>query len=297
MRTRRYGIFGCALLTWLGTACVAAPESAPPSAALSPAGETFAFAQGGRQVTVRYFQPTGSGPNLPVVFVCHGLQRNGADYLRDWMPLAQAHHFLVIVPEFSTAEFPGAAGYILGNTIDAAGKPRPRAEWSFSMIEPIFDAVRQRTGNQRERYALYGHSAGAQFVQRFLYFVPDARLDRAVAANAGWYMLPDLAVSFPYGLGGTPVTAADLDHALGRSFTVLLGTADTDPQSHSLRHTPEADAQGPHRLARGRGFFQAAQSAAATRGCPLAWTLATAPEVGHSDPGMAPFAVPLLLAP
>jgi poly(3-hydroxybutyrate) depolymerase len=256
----------------------------------------FDYAQAGRTVTVWHYAPPAAGPQAPVVFVLPGIKRNGEDYLKDWIPLAQAGGFLLVVPEFSQAEFPGDEGYIYGNTVDAAGRPVPRDQWSFSMIEPIFDAVRARTGNRSERYCLYGHSAGAQFVQRFIYFVPQARLARAVAANAGWYMLPDLAADFPYGLKGTPVNADDLRHALGLPLVVLLGTADTNPRDKVLRHSPQADAQGQYRFARGQFFFARAAHAAQAQGLPFRWQLATAPGIGHSDPGMAPFAVHWLLS-
>ena len=41
--------------------------------------------------------------------------------------------------------------------------------------------MKAATGNRSERYFLYGHSAGAQFVHSFLYAMPQAR----VAAVAG----------------------------------------------------------------------------------------------------------------
>jgi hypothetical protein len=63
-----------------------------------------------------------------------------------------------------------------------------------------------------------------------------------------------------------------------------------------LRHTPEAEAQGAFRFARGQFFFAQAARAAQARGLPFAWRLATAPGIGHSDPGMAPFAVQWLLS-
>ncbi len=255
---------------------------------------SFTFEQAGYQVRVWYSLPAQATPDTPVVIVMHGVARDGERYLADWMPLAQEGKFLLVVPEFSKEQFPGETGYIFGNTVDKAGAALPRERWSFSMIEPVFDAVKARTGNKTERYRLYGHSAGAQFVQRFVYFVPAARVERIVSANAGWYMLPDLSVAFPYGLKNTPVAEADLRHALALPMTILLGTADIDPVLHSLRHTPESDAQGPYRLARGKFFFAQAAEAAQRYQLPLRWQLAFAPDIDHDDARMAPFAMKAL---
>jgi poly(3-hydroxybutyrate) depolymerase len=270
---------------------------APLAAMAGPGDAHFGVSQDGKEVTVWCHVPPSPTPALPVVIVLTGMKRDAENYLRDWTGLADARRFVVAVPEFSQAQFPGDEGYIMGNTVDASGRPVPRGQWSFSMIEPAFDAVKAHTGNTSPGYLLYGHSAGAQFVQRFIYFVPAARLERAVAANAGWYMLPDRTIAFPYGLKGTPVDAAALRHALGVPMTVLLGTKDTNAADRVLRKTPEAEAQGPHRFARGHFFFARGQAAAAAMKAPFGWTLATAPGVGHSDPGMAPFAVTHLLEP
>lgn len=260
----------------------------------APVRDSFVHEQAGRTVRVWHYAPAGLRADAPVLIVMHGVGRNGEDYLNDWVPAAEAKRFLLVVPEFSKADFPGEQGYIYGNTVDEAGRARPRAEWSFAMIEPVFDAVRARLGNTSATYRLYGHSAGAQFVQRFLYFIPEARVSRAVAANAGWYMLPDLDTAFPYGLKGTPVTAAARDAALARPLTILLGEADTDAQHRSLRHTPEADAQGPHRFARGQSFFRLARDLATRSTRPFHWSLATAPGVAHSNRDMTPFALRVL---
>jgi hypothetical protein len=79
--------------------------------------------------------------------------------------------------------------------------------------------------------------------------------------------------------------------AFARPLVVLLGEADIDPQSSALRHTPEADAQGLFRFARGNYFYARAQTEAAALKVPFCWTLATAPGIAHSNKGMAPFAV------
>ena len=238
--------------------------------------------------------PNDIGRDHPVVFVMHGVRRNADEYRDQWLELAERHGFLLVVPEFSDAAFPGAAGYNLGNVYDEEGTIRPRADWAFAAIDPLFDAVRTRYRVTAEHYSIYGHSAGAQFVHRFLMHVPEARVARAVAANAGWYTMPDFNVALPYGLQGSAVSEGDLNRALRQPLTILLGEADTDPDDPNLRRTDEAMEQGPHRLYRGRAFYEAALIAAGQAGVALNWNLVTVPEVGHDNARMAPAAVPFL---
>jgi hypothetical protein len=49
-------------------------------------------------------------------------------------------------------------------------------------------------------YDMYGHSAGAQFVHRYLQFYDSPKVKKAVAANAGWYTFPNEAINYPYGI-------------------------------------------------------------------------------------------------
>ena len=181
-----------------------------------------------------------------------------------------------------------------GGMMDEKGHPVPREQWTFSFIEPIFDTVKAATGNTSERYFLFGHSAGSQFVHRFLYFEPEARVARAVAANAGWWTLPDPEIAFPYGLRGSGVEESALKTMLQRPLTVLLGTADTDPADENLRKTPQAEAQGANRFVRGHTFFEAGKHRAEALHVPFGWQLATAPGIAHTDAGMAAFAAQLL---
>ena len=79
----------------------------------------------------------------------------------------------------------------------------------------------------------------------------------------------------------------DLQSALEQPLVVLLGTADDDPAYPNLRRTPEAMAQGPHRVARGEYFFRSAAAAATAEGAELGWTLEKVEGVGHDNGGMA----------
>ena len=276
------GLLACALLCWSG------PSSA--------AKVRYNFDDwSGPTLRVFVTRPATLAPDRPVVFVMHGTNRNADDYRDQWHDLAWEHDFLLIVPEFTDRDFPGAEGYNLGYRQDAKGKPRPRALWSYSAIEPLFDDVRGRFSMDTNRYALYGHSAGAQFVHRYIFYVPGARVAQIVPANAGWYMMPDYQAAYPYGLGASGVGAEMLQRALALPVTVLLGGADTDPDHTNLRRTPEALAQGTHRLARGQAFFAMALDRSIQAGVPFNWRLEVVPGVGHRNALMAPSAVPFLV--
>jgi len=279
-------------LAWLGIGVLA--QAVDPSPVQQGGAAKFVFTQAELHVLVRYYKPVGAGTNSPVVFVMHGINRNGRTYLRDWMPYARERCFVLVVPEFSDAEFPGAEAYQDGNIRTWLGSPVPRDRWTYNMIEPIFDEVCRRTNNHSVGYMIYGHSAGAQFVQRFVCFLPHARVLRAVSANAGSYMLPDAGWDFPYGFGRTGLGEGGIRAALARPLVVLLGTADTDPHHEFLQHSPEAGAQGPYRLARGRYCFACGEKAAAALKTPFGWTTSYAPGIGHSDKGMVPFAIQCL---
>jgi poly(3-hydroxybutyrate) depolymerase len=250
---------------------------------------------GGIEQYIHLSRPVNLAPDRPVVFVMHGMKRNADEYRDQWHDLADKHDFLLVVPEFSDRDYPESKAYNLGNVFDGQGGRRPQAEWSFSAIEPIFDEVRQRFGMTVEGYAIYGHSAGAQFVHRFLFHIPNARVTRAVAANAGWYTMPDFSIEYPHGLKDSAVTREMLEQAMQRPLTILLGEDDTDPEHPSLRRTPEALAQGLHRFARGQAFFAAGRAASRDLGVPFAWQLETVPGADHDNRLMAPAAVPYLL--
>jgi poly-gamma-glutamate capsule biosynthesis protein CapA/YwtB (metallophosphatase superfamily)/poly(3-hydroxybutyrate) depolymerase len=268
--------------------------SAAEAIKLNPGAGRFEFTQAGKTVPVWYYLPENASAETPVLVVMHGVNRDADRYRNEWMPHAQRHGFILLAPEFSNAQFPGADAYNYGGTVDDKGRPQPREQWSFSFIEPIVAAAKTAVGNKTAKFFLYGHSAGAQFVHRYLYFVPDAPVAGVIAANAGWWTMPDEMVDFPYGLRGSPITEDALKTILQRPLVVLLGTRDTDPNHPNLRRTAEAMRQGPYRLVRGHYFFENGQAAALAYGVPFGWKLALAPGIGHVDGGMAASAVKLL---
>src|SRR5690349_21387244 len=71
-----------------------------------------------RPLILRIARPKSWDANTPVLFVHHGVRRNGYDYRDFWLPLVDAANVLVIAPEFSEAHFPTPRWYNFGNLRD-----------------------------------------------------------------------------------------------------------------------------------------------------------------------------------
>lgn len=271
----------------------------PLLAEIIPGTGTFTFKhpENGNRVVVFYALAEGYDPATPPVLVLHGMNRNPWDYRDAWIELAAQHNFLVVVPYFREKEFPGTVGYNLGN-IFASEKDLTRQNpsvWSYHIPEIVYEQLSTMGMTTARGYLAFGHSAGSQFLHRKIGFAPDSRLLLAVSANAGWYTLPDLEETWPYGYGGTGLTEEDLPTYLASNLVILLGDQDTDPFDDSLRRAPEAMRQGKHRLERGYYFFRAGEERARELGVPLNWRIQEVPGVGHDNAGMAPAAAEIMV--
>lgn len=282
------------LLVCFGSFFAALPVTAKACEPLVHGSSQIVFSGwSGPKLPVFVHNPPTAGPNSRIVFVMHGVNRDGDRYRDEWRDLAENHGLIIVVPTFGRKDFPTTDSYNLGNIVDEKGRKNPPSQWSFSAIEPLFDDIVCRVAGNQRGYALYGHSAGGQFVHRYVAFADAPRMESAVAANSGWYTMPNDA-AFPYGWGGDAAGLVSPAKAFQRPLTVLLGTEDIDRNDPNLRKNEQADEQGLTRFARGHGFLAAARTlkGAAT---PLHWQIAYAPGIGHDNGGMAPFAIPYLL--
>jgi poly(3-hydroxybutyrate) depolymerase len=263
-----------------------------------PAGGSSEYVYGGWEghaINVRLYVPGDVSASTPIVIVMHGASRDAPRYYEDWRKAGDVHGFIVVVPYFSKEFLPTSDHYNLGFVFDPeTGKMREGEQWTFAAIEPLFDDVVRRVGGEQTHYTLYGHSAGSQFVHRFLFYVPDARVKRAIAANAGWYTMPDYGIDFPYGLRESGVTEDALISALSRDVVILLGDADTITDQENLNQAPEAELQGQHRFDRGNTFFRVSKYRAELLGVPFGWRLLVVPGAGHSNAQMTPRAAELV---
>jgi hypothetical protein len=151
--------------------------------------------------------------------------------------------------------------------------------------------MREKEGLVTQKYILFGHSAGAQFVHRFMVFMASPRVEVAIAANAGSYTLPVYSgngvAAFPWSLDAKAISEVQLKTNFAESLVVMLGEDDTDPNHKLLPREPEAVAEGANRMARGLKFYTMAKQQAQSMSATFNWKLITVPGVGHSDIGMS----------
>lgn len=247
-----------------------------------------------RPLVLRSARPRDFDADTPVLFVHHGVLRNGGDYRDYWLPLVDAAKLLVVVPEFPNDSFPGAPWYNFGNRTDADGAPNPRDRWTYAVTGRVFEALRAAGLTNRRQYGMFGHSAGSQYIHRMMSLGFRDKVAAAVAANAGTYAMPVLDVDFPYGLGGTPVDEAALKAWLQFPLTVMAGTLDIDTESEHFPKEAMAMAQGGTRFERAHRYVETAERQAARLGVACGWRVIDVPGVDHDGKRMSAAAAPLL---
>jgi poly(3-hydroxybutyrate) depolymerase len=252
-----------------------------------------AVADPDRPVTLHAYRGAGFTPDRPVVFVQHGMKRNGDEYCDFWIEAADKHGLLILAPTYSDAAWPKAEYYNNGNAFGPDGKARPRESWGQAILARLWAALRESGITRREQVFLYGHSAGGQFAHRLASTQDRSPFCAIIAANAGWYTLPTLDRPYPEGLGGIGLTEADLSALLAWPLTILAGDADTETSGPSLPSQPEAVSQGPHRFARANNYLAFARAEAARRGIPCHWQLHVVPGIGHDGNTMGKAAASL----
>ena len=239
-------------------------------------------------------RPAEWHPGLPVVFVHHGVARNGQDYRDYWLPHVDTGSMLAIAIEFPEASFPEYLWYNFGNLHAKDGTPNPREQWTFGIDSRLFAALQAQGITTTKQYGLFGHSAGGQYVHRMLSFGYRDHVAVAVSANAGTYAMPDLAIDWPWGLGATEVTPDALPALLQFPLTIMAGTEDTKTTGRFFPKGPKSLRQGPTRYARAHTYLANGRQAAREHGAALGWRVIDVPGVGHDGRRMSDAAAPVI---
>lgn len=239
-----------------------------------------------KTIRVFYHIPFNKTPSTKILMVFHGTNRNASDYRNALIAKSDEYNFIVITPEFSEANFPGGDEYNLGNVYVDGDNPttntlNPEDEWSFSIVEPLFDYVKTQIGNTNNSYNMFGHSAGAQFAHRLMMFKPNNRAMSTVISAAGWYTFPDETVDFPYGFDNSILQNSPINLLLSKDITVQIGENDNNPNAAGLRRNDIVDLQGTNRLDRAVNFYDFCEERAQILNVDFNWSFSLRPNADH----------------
>jgi pimeloyl-ACP methyl ester carboxylesterase len=174
-----------------------------PRDALPEAGEAIAK-RTPHGTYVQYIPYTARKPVRMLVSV-HGTPGDGVDLVkkfsedpshvaRDYMSVAHDQGLIVVYPAFDTPNFGGKAGPA-GGYRGLFGR-EIRAD---DFLNEILDAYKDTFPSYDGRIYLHGHSAGAQFTNRYVVIHPD-RVIGAVVSSAGFFAYPDPEKKWPAGM-------------------------------------------------------------------------------------------------
>ena len=244
----------------------------------------------GEPVDVIVYIPGGAHKNTEILIVVPGASRDTQRFHASWLSLAKEDTFVVVTIGASTKHFPDEYSYNAGNVINERGNLVVPDRWLFNVIEKIFNKVKEKHGLQTEKFHLFGHSAGGGFVHRYMLFMTEAPVVKAVAANPAFVTLPDKTVGYPFGLKNIPINNTMISRWLEKKMAIVLGADDTGPRSKPLSNGLQARRQGPNCLSRGKRLFGDAKKEAKKREVNFGWSLNIVPRVGHDNRLIAPHA-------
>ena len=241
---------------------------------------------------VFYHLPKTIDNDTKVLFVVHGNTRNADDYLNTWIRLTKDKNIAIFAPHFKRSSF------ISFNTLQMStsnGKIRTDTDlYLHNSIDTLFKYIKTKFKLNDKLYDIYGHSAGAQFVHRYLLMSDNPSVNKAVAANAGWYTFLNGA-DFPYGVKNPPISLTDsnVKKFLSTNLYILIGTNDIDVDS-SINKSKGAQKQGINRLQRAKNFFTYTESIVEQNNLEFKWKYQAVPGAPHSNKVMSKAAVLVL---
>ena len=258
---------------------------------------------------VYVYVPTTAPPEPDILVLVHGTPAHDESaeatahyYVTNWLDLAEEHGYMLIAPAFNQADFSSRRGdHALGGYRGLFGREIGADEWVLRLVT----AYQQAYDSPDKPFYLYGHSAGGQFVGRFLVTHP-ARIKRAVISSAATYPQPNPDVTWPFGLGELHADiewdAATTNHvdivpdqqtwlaATQLPLTVIVGLNDTS----ELPLYPGQ--QGRNRFTIGRNWVNDMAALAADNGLESQFRLEMIPGKGHSMSGLIPYVAQALTA-
>lgn len=218
-------------------------------------------------------------------------------YLSRWIRYADEYGLLLIAPVFDTPRF-GNLGGGFGGYRNLFGKYTS----ADTFINKIVNRYSIKTSSGNNRFYLYGHSAGGQFVNRYVVTHPE-RIIRAVISAAGRYSYPTTSSKWPYGAGNLSKTLKWNDgtkkrvnitkplrkYALAaRKVSIVIGSKDIKTQPKRPAHI------GNTRIEIANSWANQMNNNAKRYGVDGSVNVHVIPDIGHSSSKLTPHCVKAL---
>jgi len=256
-----------------------------------------------KTIVIHYYKPENFSSKSSIIYILPGAGRNGNNYRDAWIEQSEKYSLLILSPEYSEKHYPEFWSYNLAGMIydvniqDETFKiSKNQNEWIFGDFDRIFSQVKNSLNLEKDTYDMFGHSAGGQVLHRLAIFNSKNNANRILASNSGWYTIPTNDEKFPYGLIDINIDVEEVDFS--SNLTLFLGEKDNANETRGhLRHSPEVDKQGLHRLERGKYFYEFSKETASKLNSKFNWELEIIPDIGHDYKGMSKAAAEFLYEP
>ena len=253
---------------------------------------TFAFWDK-PDVELFYLEPQIIDKDTKILFVIHGNSRTARSYLQKWIPLVKNKNIIIIAPLFTKESYKSFALLQVANSSGKINKDSD--DYLNDSISLFFNFFKNKFSLNIDTYKMYGHSAGAQFIHRYMLLSNDYRISNTVIANAGWYTFLN-GSNFPYGIKDTPINISSerVRWLMSSKTNLLIGGSDVGLQS--LNTSKGAMRQGNNRLERANNYFSSLILLGEENKIPFRWNFHLIKDVAHSNSEMTPAAAKILLA-
>ncbi|MES2824194.1 MAG: hypothetical protein V4732_11375 [Pseudomonadota bacterium] len=174
-----------------------------------------------------HYRGRAAGENLKIIVINHGMYgENKTEFIaaqqmiEPWFDFADKHGLILIAPIFDNSAFSvnsneaSNGGYrgLFGRDINAD-----------DFLHEIIAEYGVKNASYDGRFYLVGHSAGAQFSNRYMIKHPERVIAAAYSAPA-WFALPDPDLKWPFGMGRRKFTEKWLGRALDKPIDIAPET-------------------------------------------------------------------------
>lgn len=225
-------------------------------------------------------------------------------YVASWKDFGEEHDYILIAPAFNQENFSSRYGdHAMSGYRGLFGREIDADIW----VSQLVDIFQQKTEIQSKQFSLYGHSAGGQFVGRFLVTHPEV-VKRAVITSAATYPQPTNDVKWPFGMGELHADVAWDENTINHvdivpekekwldatkiPLTVIVGMNDT--AELPLELIPGQ--KGNTRFVIARNWVQDMRKFAETNGIESNFNLELIPGIGHGMNGLIPYSQNAILS-